>query len=48
MEKNKSKKKADLNKMFDIWGGEGEGDQYDDDDDDDGDGDQDHDDEHYE
>ena len=25
MEKNKSKKKADLNKMFDIWGGEGEG-----------------------
>ena len=31
MEKNKSKKKADLNKMFDIWGGEGEGDQYDDD-----------------
>jgi len=24
MEKNKSKKKADLNKMFDIWGGEGE------------------------
>ena len=29
MEKNKSKKKADLNKMFDIWGGEGEGGQYD-------------------
>jgi len=24
MEKNKSKKKADLNKMFDIWGGEGD------------------------
>ena len=32
MEKNKSKKKADLNKMFDIWGGEGEGEE-------DGDGD---------
>ena len=29
MEKNKSKKKADLNKMFDIWGGEGEGDRHD-------------------
>ena len=29
MEKNKSKKKADLNKMFDIWGGEGEGGRYD-------------------
>ena len=44
MEKNKSKKKADLNKMFDIWGGEGEGDQYDDDDDHDNDHDDEHDD----
>ena len=38
MEKNKSKKKADLNKMFDIWGGEGEGEE-DGDGDGDGDGD---------
>ena len=37
MEKNKSKKKADLNKMFDIWGGEGEGEE---DGDGDGDGDE--------
>ena len=44
MEKNKSKKKADLNKMFDIWGGEGEG-EKDSDGDDDGDCDDDEDEE---
>ena len=36
MEKNKSKKKADLNKMFDIWGGEGEGEDNDDGEEDEG------------